>query len=131
MPDAAKVLRHAMAAVHAAELPPDQREVGFVKAIEMLTAAEPAQAAAARVEVSAQGRGSTAAGPRPGAPQGFTSAVALELGISDEQVRQLFDEHEGALQFVGDLDALGTTRPARATALALLMVAALDLISVR
>ena len=57
-------------------------------------------------------------------PQQGTSAVALELGITDEQVRQLFDEHEGTLQFVGDLEALGSTRPARATALALLMVTA-------
>ena len=124
MPDPAEVLRQALAAVQAAELPPDLREVGFVKAIEMLTAGEPSATAASPTVGPTPGRGSTAAGPGPAVSQQGTSALALELGISDEQVRQLFDEHEGTLQFVGDLEALGSTRPARATALALLMVTA-------
>jgi len=123
MPDPTEVLRQALAAVQAAELPTDLREVGFVKAIEMLSAGELASTAA-DVGPTA-GRGATATGQRPAAgPQQGTGPVAKELGISDEQVRQLFDEHEGTVQFVGDLDALGPTRPARATALALLMVAA-------
>ena len=46
------------------------------------------------------------------------------MGIQAEEVGRLFDDHDGTLQFCGDVERLGNSRAAKVQALAILLVAA-------
>ena len=55
--------------------------------------------------------------------EGF-AGIANSLSISGDEVERLFDVHEGTLQYVGDLEAFGTTKAAKVAAIATLLAAA-------
>jgi hypothetical protein len=125
--EAVDVLKKALAAVEEAALPQDLRLAGFERAIEMIaggTAARP-RSVAGQDGGSASGHGEETNGRRSGEALGSRLAkIEGELGLAGGQVERLFDEHEGDLQFVGNLENLGTSKAAKVSSLVVLYVIA-------
>ncbi len=55
---------------------------------------------------------------------GKLSAVATSFGVADDQIDRIFDDHDGVLQFCGDVGKLGENKSARVKTLALLLMVA-------
>ncbi len=105
------VLRAAYEAVIAADLPPELNPMAFEKALQMV-AGESADS------VDGSGTPSSENAGAGGSP------IAKEFDINSDQVDRLFDEVDGALQFVGNLEKLGSTKQAKVEGLAVLLIAA-------
>lgn len=112
-----------MKAVDEADVPDDLRVPAFEAALALVGGAQAPAHLATKVPVDS-------AAPEGGAlgsgaqPDERLKRVAAELGIDPGSVERLFDEHEGELQYVGDLEAFGATKASKVQALAVLLVAA-------
>ena len=121
---AAEVLRQALDAVDKAELPANLREVGFRAAIDLIapgrSAADTPRQGAPPVEGA---NPETEADHQPSGDERLVR-IGKSLGIQAEHVGRLFDDHDGTLQFCGDVERLGNSRAAKVQGLAVLLIAA-------
>lgn len=110
-----EVLKRALAAVDEAGLPSDLRVVGFERAVALMT-----------TDAGDGQPGSTIKRPQDegnGAAGGRLAKISSGLGVDPSQIERLFDEHEAALQFVGDLEKFGNTKAAKTQGLATIFLA--------
>jgi hypothetical protein len=126
--DPAAVLAKALEAVETANLPPELREIGFNRAVDMLVAS-PGGRTGATNGGERQDRQTVqtdpvenADGSSGGADGAWASKVAAELGITVDEVARIFDVHNGTLQFIGDLEKLGGSKSVKVEKLAVLLV---------
>lgn len=113
------VLRVALAAVNEADTPDHLQPVALAKMLDLLAGGAPVKASEARQTGGAGGGDGVAAvsGDRD-------KAIAKELDIDPALVERLFDEHDGALQFIGDLEKLGSSKQSKVEKLSILLCAA-------
>lgn len=115
-------LKAAIAALDAAGVPSDLREVAFGRAFDVLSGPERPQRQATAMPSADVGTTAIAADTSP--PHRF-AAIAKELEVEPDLVERLFDEHgEDELQFVGSLQRLGSTKQAMVDGIAVLLCAA-------
>lgn len=115
-----EVLSAAFAAVTEAGIPEPLHPVALAKAVDLI---------AGRVDVPTPAEPGQAQPPRRseeggGAMDGKALAIGKELEIDPALVERLFDEHDGQLQFVGDLEKLGGSKQAKVEKLAVILCAA-------
>lgn len=113
MDHATNILKSALEAVEAAEIPSDLREAAFLQAIEMLRAGAADQS----------GKGDHNGGGGDGAPTESPrlKKVAVALGVPYDRIETLFVEHEDSLQVAADPAVLGSSTKERAKGVALLL----------
>ena len=113
------VLRAALAAVNEADTPDHLQPVALGKMLDLFAGGAPVSAPEARQTGGASdGDGVVAvSGDRD-------KAIAKELEIDPLRVERLFDEHDGALQFIGDLEKLGSSKQSKVEKLSILLCAA-------
>jgi hypothetical protein len=111
-----EVLAAALAAVQQANIPEPLRSVAFSKAVDLI--ARPSGTAA-------PGTGSGQTGAQVGsgaAPESDRlKRIADSLGVPQDRIEMIYQEHEDALQVVADPDLLGSSTKERAKSVALLV----------
>lgn len=123
--EVAEILRSAVEAVEKANVPDDLRIPAFESALLLFggsSGSQPPQT----IPVPQAGAAATLAQQTGSGDQvdERLQRVAAELGIAPDTVERVFDDHEGDLQYVGDLEALGKSKASKVQALAVLLVAA-------
>lgn len=120
----AEVLRQALDAVDRAELPDNLREVGFRAAVDLIAPRPNAARTTWQLVPPAEGVDSeTEADLQPSGGERLMR-IGSPLGIQAEHVGRLFDDHDGTLQFCGDVARLGKSKAAKVQGLAVLLIAA-------
>lgn len=119
----AEILQAAVKALEDANIPEDLRVPAFESAIRLVAGTDTPVMRAHSPVPAAAGASTRANGPGPD-PGARLQKVASQLGVAPESVERLFDEHEGELQYVGDLEALGKAKSSKVQAVAILLVAA-------
>jgi hypothetical protein len=112
------LLKRAVAALEEASVPEDLRTLAFAKVVDLLACAPSATPAHVRsVDVEATGN-------HGGQDQlDEISRIASKIGISTTLLDRIFDQHEGALIFSGNVSSLGKTKSDKVHSLALLLLA--------
>jgi hypothetical protein len=112
------VLRAALAAVNEAGTPEHLQPVALGKMLDLFAGGAPVSASEARQTGGASG------GDGVAAVADRDKAIAKELDINPSLVERIFDEHDGALQFIGDLEKLGSSKQSKVEKLSILLCAA-------
>jgi hypothetical protein len=114
-----EILAKAAAIVDAADLPDDLRVPGYTAAVGLLAGAHPADGAGQTPVRPASG------GPAP--PSGLLDRIAAGLAIDSKEIRNLYDEADGAPVLIVKSSKLPSSKAAGAHDIALLVMAARQL----
>lgn len=114
-----ETLKAALAAVAEAETPEHLQAAALGKMIDLYAANGSTRSTPTKAQEAPgpDGADNVVAGDRE-------KAIAQELQIDPSLVERLFDEHDGDLQFIGDLEKLGRSKQSKVESLAVLLCAA-------
>jgi hypothetical protein len=115
------ILAKAAAIVGAADLPDDLRVPGYTAAVELLAGAHPADGADAGQTPDRPASGGSAP------PSGLLDRIAAGLAIDSNEIRNLYDEADGAPVLIVKSSKLPSSKAAGAHDVALLVMAARQL----
>jgi len=115
------ILAKAAAIVDAADLPDDLRAPGYTAAVGLLASAHPADAAAAGQTPIQLASG------RSAPPSGLLDRIAAGLAIDSREIRNLYDEADGAPVLIVKSSGLPSSKAAGSHDVALLVMAARQL----
>ena len=117
------ILAKAAAIVDAARLPNDLRAPGYTAAVGLLAGPHPADGAGAAGPTPVRPAGGEFAPP----PSGLLDRIAAGLAIDSKEIRNLYDETDGAPVLIVKSNKLPSSKAAGAHDIALLVMAARQL----
>jgi hypothetical protein len=109
----ADLLKKAVAVVERANVPEDLREIAFAKVLEMMARTDIGDGTSANASVAEETSDQSE----------LLVRIASKIGIKPNLADRIFDHHEDALIFSGNVTALGSTKAGIVQNLALLMIA--------